>query len=138
VLSTPAAVAHPKWPALVKKVIGLSWTYGDVTKVAYGQRLGFDSLEEDEGGAMETLADDHLYTFDWVLTLLATPAAVAHPKWEALLLHLCDAKRKAVSYYSFGDAEVAKLLAQPHVKKHKAYKRIVAAARKAFPYASRV
>lgn len=63
--------------------------------------------------------------------------AAGHPEWEALLLHLCDAKRKAVSYYSFGDDEVAKLPTQPHVKKHKAYRRVVAAARKAFPYAGR-
>jgi hypothetical protein len=136
ILSSPAAIAHPKWSHLIEHVIGLSWTYADVTKRVYGRRLSFDDLEADEGGAMDVYDDDHLYTFDWVLEILAQEAAIAHPRWAALVLQICHAKAEAVSYYSFGDDEIETLLALKSVRAHRSYRKIVRAARSAFPYAS--
>jgi hypothetical protein len=39
--------------------------------------LSLKHLDDDEGSAMDAYADDHLYTFDWVLNVLAAPAAIA-------------------------------------------------------------
>ncbi|HEX5061655.1 MAG TPA: hypothetical protein VFV99_19950, partial [Kofleriaceae bacterium] len=136
VLASPAAIAHKQWPALVTKALKLSKTYGDVTEATYGERLTVAQMENDEGGAMDYYADDHLYTFDWLLLTLATPAAIANPAWPGLVLALCEAKAKAVGYYSFGDDEVCALLAVPEATQHPRFGELVLAARAAFPFAS--
>ncbi len=135
-LASPAAVGHPGWPDLVRQVVALSRTYADVTLEVYGQQLSLDEMDNDDvPGVWEFYSDDHLYTFDWVLVLLATPAAIDHPQWADLVVDLCTAKRAAVSYMSFGDDEVAALLASPAVQKHSRFAELTAAARVAFPFA---
>ncbi|HUS33060.1 MAG TPA: ankyrin repeat domain-containing protein [Kofleriaceae bacterium] len=136
VLSTPAAIAHAAWPQLVLDVLALSKTYADVTKKTYGKALPVSKMGDDEGGAIDYYADEHLYTFDWLLGVLAQPAAIAHPAWPGLFGALCDAKQKAVGYYSFGDDEVAALLAIDQVKWHEQFASVCAAAKQAFPYAA--
>jgi len=111
-------------------------TYGDITKQIYGKRLTVAQMKSDEGGAMDYYADEHVYTFDWLLLALAAPAAIAHPKWAELLLALCDAKAKAVGHYSFGDDEVAALLAVSEATQHPRFGELVLAARAASPFAS--
>jgi hypothetical protein len=133
VLAAPSAIAHPAWPALVREVVALSQSYGDATEAAYGERLRVDQMEDDEGGAMDAYADEHLYTWDWVLEALATPAAIAHPKWAELVIELCEHKRAAVGYYSFGDDEIKSLLQASRA--HPAFASVHAAATNAFPFA---
>ena len=129
------AVAHAKWPALVRAVVAASRDYGDLTEEAYGERLSIEQMEEDEGSVLAMYADEHQYTFDWVLSLLATPAAIAHPSWAELVLHVCDAKAKAIGHMSFGDDEIAALLSSPAAKKHPKHAVLVKAAKRAFPFA---
>lgn len=136
VLAHPSAIANPAWPKLVEDIVALSLTYSDAAEAAYGKRLSLKHMEDDEGGTMDLFADEHLYTWDWVLELLAKPAAIAHPQWADLVIDLSDAKRAAVSYYSFGDDEMAKLLVTDEAKAHPRYAEIVGVARAAFPYAS--
>jgi hypothetical protein len=135
VLTSSSAVAHDAWPQLVVRALGLSRTYGDVTLAAYGERLSVSQMGDDEGSAMDFYADDHLYTFDWVLATLAAPTAIAHPQWADLVLAVCDAKAGAVGYYSYGDEEIAALLAVPEATQHPRYAELVGVAREAFPYA---
>jgi len=133
-LATPAALAHAQWPALVEAVVGCSLSYGDLTEESYGKRLPLSRMEDDEGGTMEHYADEHLHTFDWVLTLLALPATFTHAQWAELVLLVCKEKAARVSYMSFGDNEMSALLAAPHVRKHPRYLELAAAAKKAFPF----
>lgn len=133
VLAAPSAIAHPAWPALIGEVVALSQSYGDATEAAYGERLSVDQMEDDEGGAMDAYADEHLYTWDWVLEALAAPAAIAHPKWAELVIDLCEHKRAAVGYYSFGDDEIKSLLEASTT--HPAFASVHAAATNAFPFA---
>ncbi|MBV8757066.1 MAG: ankyrin repeat domain-containing protein [Deltaproteobacteria bacterium] len=135
VLSAPAAIAHPKWPALVRDVIGRSLTYGQLTKAAYGKALPLSRMGSDEGGALDQMSDDHLYTWDWVLALLARPETAANPAWADLVLEVCTAKREAIGDYSFGDEQIAALLATPHAKAHPRFAELATAAKRAFPYA---
>jgi hypothetical protein len=136
VLATPAAIAHPAWPLLVLDVLNLSKTYADVTKQTYGKALPVSKMGDDEGGAIDYYADEHLYTFDWVLHVLSQPAATVTPHWPALVGAVCDAKQKAVGYYSFGDEEVTAMLAVNEVKWHEQFASVCAAAKEAFPYAA--
>jgi hypothetical protein len=136
VLATPTAIAHPAWPLAVLDVLNLSKTYADVTKRTYGKALPVSKMGDDEGSAIDYYADEHLYTFDWVLEVLAQPAATVTPHWPALVGAVCDAKQKAVGTYSFGDDEIAALLAVPEVKWHEQFASVCAAAKAAFPYAS--
>jgi hypothetical protein len=135
VLAAPTAVAHADWPQIILDVLALSKTYADVTKHAYGKALPLSRIDTDEGGAMDYYADDHLYTFDWVLHVLAQPAPVASAHWASLVGAVCDAKLAAVGRYSVGDDEVAALLGAPDVKAHPQFATVVAAAKRAFPYA---
>lgn len=137
-LSTPAAVAHPAWPDLVRRVVAQSRTYADMTEDAYGEALGLDQLDYDEGPVLDFYADEHLYTFDWVLLLLATRPAFEHPQWADLVIDVCQAKDAAIGYMSFGDDEISALLANPAAKSHPRYPELTAAARSAFPFARRV
>jgi hypothetical protein len=132
-LSTPAAVAHPAWPDLVRRVIAQSWTYARITEDTYGVALTLDEMEEDEGSALDFYADEHLYTFDWVLLLLGTSPALEHPQWADLVIDVCQAKDAAVSYMNFADEEISALLATPTAKSHPRYGEMWAAARSAFP-----
>ncbi len=136
VLSTASAVAHEAWPELVRAVVALSKTYAEITEEAYGEALELDEIDNDEGGALEAYSDDHLYTFDWVLTLLATPAAIAHDDWAQLVIDLCSAKRAAISFMSFGDEELCELLAAPGVATHPRVEDVRASSRAAFPFAA--
>jgi hypothetical protein len=136
VLATPTAIAHPAWSLAVLDVLALSKTYADVTKKAYGKALPVSKMGDDEGSAIDAYADEHLYTFDWVLHVLSQPAAIAHPHWPALVGALCDAKKKAVGTYSFGDEELAAMLGIEQVKWHEQLASVLAAAKDAFPYAS--
>jgi hypothetical protein len=135
-LSTKEAIAHAKWPALVREVVAASASYGDLTEEAYGERLSMKQMDEDEGGVLDMYGDEHLHTFDWVLRLLATPDAIASASWAELVLHVCDFKAKAIGYMSFGDAEIAALMNTPAAKKHRQYGALTKAAKKAFPFAS--
>jgi hypothetical protein len=133
-LASKAAIAHAKWPALVREVVAASRTYGDLTEEAYGERLSIKQMDEDEGSVLDMYADDHLHTFDWVLRLLATPDAVARKDWADLVVHLCEAKAKAIGTMSFGDEEIASLVSA--AKKHPKHAAIVKAAKRAFPFAT--
>jgi hypothetical protein len=134
-LATPPAIANRAWPALVKEVLDLSLSYGDVTEAAYGKRLPLSRMASDEGGALDAYGDDHLYTFDWVLELLGAPDAIAHPKWEELVLAVCKHKKTAIGEMSFGDEQIAALLSQAAAKAHPNHAKLVAAARASFPHA---
>jgi hypothetical protein len=136
VLAMPAAIAHPAWPLLVLDVLALSKTYADVTKQSYGKALPVSKMGDDEGGAIDYYSDEHLYTFDWVLHVLSQKDAIANQYWPALVGAVCDAKKKAVGYYSFGDDEVAAMLAIDQVKWHEQFASVLAACKEAFPYAS--
>ena len=135
VLASPAAVAHRAWPDVVKKAIAASWTYGDISERVYGKRKAASAMASDEGGAADAYTDDHLYTFDWVLGLLATPAALAHPAWPDLVLEVCKAKQAAVGTYSVCDEEIAALLARPEARGHARHGELITAAKRANPYA---
>ena len=134
-LSTNDAIAHAKWPALVREIVAASRTYADLTEDAYGERLTIEQMDEDEGSVLDGYADEHLHTFDWVLTLLATPAAIARSDWADLVMHVCDAKAKAIGHMSFGDSQVAALMNAPAAKKHPKHAALVKAAKRAFPFA---
>jgi hypothetical protein len=133
-LPTSAAAAHAEWPEIVKSIVVSSWSYGDATFESYGKRLPVSKIDDDEGGAMDHYADEHLYTFDWVLELLATAPAIGNPKWAQLVIHTCKQKAARVSFMSFGDEEATALLADPEAKSHSKYKEVTAAVNKAFPY----
>lgn len=133
-LPTAASAAHAEWPEIVKSIVERSWSYGDATFESYGKRLPVSKIDDDEGGAMDHYADEHLYTFDWVLELLATAPAIANPKWAQLVIHTCKQKAARVSFMSFGDEEATALLAVPEAKAHSKYGDVTAAVNKAFPY----
>lgn len=135
VLPAPTAVKHALWPAVVRDMIALSRNYGDASKATYGKRLSVLQIENDEGSAMDWFADEHLYTWDWVLEMLAQPAPLAHPSWARLVMDVCEHKYTSVRTYSFGDEQISALLEVPAAKGNMLYAQVVAAARKAFPYA---
>jgi len=116
-------------------ILAAAQTYGDATEAAYGERLPVARMSDDDGGALDAYSDDHLYTWDWVLALLAMPAAIAHSAWPDLVIELCDAKQAAVGSYSFGDEEIATLLGVPEATAHPRYPELVGVARAAFPFA---
>ena len=120
---------------LVRRILQLSWSYEDVTLASYGEMLSVDEMDDDEGGAMDFYADEHLYTFDLCLSLLSEEAAAARDDWSALVEEVCEKKREQISYMSFGDAEVKALFAKSWVMDHPARDRLKPVARKAFPYA---
>jgi len=132
-LSTKDAIAHAKWAALVRTVAAASRSYGDLTEDAYGERLEIAQMDEDEGSVLDMYADDHMYTFDWVLRLLATPDAIANESWAEVVVDVCEAKAKAIGRMSFGDEEAAALVNAS--KKHPKHAEIVKSAKRAFPFA---
>jgi hypothetical protein len=133
VLAEPRAIVHKDWPQLVKAVVDASTTFGDVSEKMYGERLKISQIDDDEGDALEYVADEHLYTWDWVLDVLATPSAQAHAKWVELVEYLAEAKRKAVGYITYAPDELQAFLdaAAAHPKFPQARR----ALRKAFPNA---
>jgi hypothetical protein len=58
-LATKDAIAHAKWPALVRAVVAASREYGDLTEEAYGERLSIEQMDDDEGSVLDMYADDH-------------------------------------------------------------------------------
>lgn len=134
-LRRPECIANRSWPELIRKIVELSWTYPQVTKKVFGKARRAADMDEDESSALDLYADEHLYTFDLVLNVLAAEPAVAHEEWAGLVVHVCERKREAIRDQSFGDEEIAALLARPYVQAHPALDRVEAAARKAFPHA---
>ena len=84
---------------------------------------------------MDYYGDDHLYTLDWVFALLGSPAALAHPKWADLVAATIKAKQAAVGDWSACDVEIKALFETAAAKEHKKYATLLAAAKKACPYA---
>jgi hypothetical protein len=135
VLADPRAMANDAWGDVVTRVLGLSWSYEDVTMASYGEALTLKEMDDDEGGAMDWYADEHLYTFDLCLALLTEQAAAARDDWADLVETVCEEKRRMVGYMSFGDTEVKALFDKSWVLDHSARDRLKPIARKAFPYA---
>ena len=90
VLSKPRAITQSEWPQLMKAVVAASMSF---TRLAKAPR---SLMEDDEGGVLAHIADWHLYTWDWALEVLRTPAAIAHPKWAELVELVARAKWQAV------------------------------------------
>lgn len=134
VLAHPRAVAHPKWPELVRHLTELTISYGDITEEAYGKRLALDCLQDDEGGVMEDYADQRLSTIELALKVLASSPALEHSAWLELAVHVCRTKRERLGYLSFGDDEVGVLVER--AQEHPRCKELLLEARAAFPFAS--
>ena len=85
VLANPEAVAHPGWGEVVRALLELSPSYGEVTEDVYGSARDPDEADDDEGGVIEMFSEDELSTIPDALILLALPTAVARADWAALV-----------------------------------------------------
>ena len=110
VLCAPSVVAHESWPSLVRQVLELTVSYGDLTEEAYGERLDVADIEDDEGGVLDLIDDQRLRTVEHCLRACACPAALERPDLAALVEEIARTKRARLGQLSFGDEEARALI----------------------------
>lgn len=131
VLTGEAAIAHPAWPTLVMEVLrtteSIEALAKELVEESDGESMPDLSIAIEEGGVAEGYSDAHLYTFDLIFALLATPAAAVHPDWERLVLAACEVKQNAAADFDLGEDEAKGLLLAPAAIAHPAYARVAQA-----------
>lgn len=133
VMTNPAAIAHNAWPSLVKKLMDLTIDYRSYTEEIFGEAIDPDN---DETCTMDGVNDDHMYSVDLVIDLLATEAAFSSKQWSMLFHYACQQKQAKLGYWSFGEDEAEALLAKRDFQKRPDRKKLEAVAKRAWPYTS--
>ncbi|MFN3199567.1 MAG: ankyrin repeat domain-containing protein [Bradymonadia bacterium] len=135
VLMAPEVVAHPDWATLVCALLERTMSYGDVTEETYGQRLTLDQMEDDEGGALDYYADEHLSTVEHCLVACRAEGAWSRSDFGDLVREIAETKYARIGYMSFGDEEAVALAAHLDTVGSPDAESLRADLRKGFPFA---
>lgn len=135
VLTAPAVVGHDAWPSLVRAMLELTASYGDLTEEVYGERMDVAGIEDDEGGVLDMIADERLSTVEHCLRACACSAALERPDLAALVVEVARTKQQRLGHLSFGDVEATALARALTEAGHPQASTLSAVLRKAFPFA---
>ncbi len=134
-LMHPAVVADPAWGELVRALLELTVDYGDLTEDVYGERLGLEQMDEDEGGALDDYADEQLSTVELCLLACRAPGAADRGDFADVVRTICETKAARIGAMSFGDDEARALIHHLRAADHPDADALASVARRAFPYA---
>ena len=135
VLSAPEVVGWSEWPSLVRSLLSLTPSYGDLTEDAYGERYSLDRMDEDEGGVLDGLADEHRSTVEHCLQACLAPEAADREDFPELVEEIARTKAEKLGARPYGDQQAALLVRELTRRAHPAASRLEAVLRDAFPEA---
>lgn len=136
VLTAPQVVRSERWPSLVRAMLALTPSYGDLTEDAYGERFDVDRIDEDEGGVLDQLADERRSTVEHCLQACLAPEAAERPDFPELVEEIARTKRERLGALSYGEEQATRLARQLAQAGHPAAARLEQALRDAFPGAT--
>lgn len=134
-LMAPEVVAHEAWPRLVRALLELTVSYGDLTEDSYGVRLTVDQMDDDEGGALDFYGDERLSTAEHCLVACRARGAAGREDYTALVREIFDTKVERIGHMSFGDEEAVALIAHLDELGHPEAAELREHARRCFPFA---